>query len=86
MARLVGSLVPMTKVLESNTRYSRTSVKSHCSRIINMWGDEGDEGDVDEMDYEEEHADDEENIDPEELEDEDTKATKVSFKSHIKSS
>ena len=43
-----------------------------------MWGDEGDEGDVDEMDYEEEHADDEENIDPEELEDEDTKATKVS--------
>ena len=79
----MGSLVPMTKVLESHTRYSRTSVKSHCSGIINMWGDEGD---VDEMGYEEEHADDEENIDPEELEDEDTKATKVSFKSHIKSS
>ena len=38
------------------------------------------------MDYEEEHADDEENVDPEELEDEDTKAAKVSLKSHIKSS
>jgi hypothetical protein len=34
------------------------------------------------MDYEEEHADDEDNVEPEELEDEDTKASKVGIKSY----
>ena len=33
---------------------------------------------MDEMDFEEEHADDEDNVEPEEMEDEDTKASKVS--------
>lgn len=35
------------------------------------------------MDYEEEHADDEDNVEPEELEDEDTKASKVGIKSQL---
>lgn len=34
---------------------------------------------MDEVDFEEEHADDEENVEPEELEDEDAKESKVSL-------
>lgn len=34
---------------------------------------------MDEMDFEEEHADDEDNVEPEEMEDEDSKASKVTM-------
>ncbi|KAF8312676.1 hypothetical protein DL93DRAFT_2168289 [Clavulina sp. PMI_390] len=40
----------------------------------------GDGGDADELDFEEEHADDEDNVEPEEMEDDESKASKARIK------